>query len=66
MYTLLYFSWKLTPSMLGKIVADDSLILFLLLFCENKSLHFMRIICFTDDSHEASSLFSVKKKKCHL
>ena len=46
-----------------KIAADDTLIFLLLFFEENKAWSFMWILCLAENSHEISSLFSLKKKK---
>ena len=45
--------------------ADDNFFLFIYLFFfrENKSWHYMWIICLADDSHEMSTVFSEKYKK---
>ena len=49
---------------LSEIVADDILFYLLLFYRENKTWHFMWIVCRADDSHEMISLiFSEKKKK---
>ena len=39
---------------------------YFLFFRENKSWHFMWIICLADDSHEMSRLYSLKKIKVKL
>ena len=51
-----------------KFVADilNFFIYYYLVFRENKSLHFMLIICLAADSHEMSRLYSLKKIKIKL
>ena len=51
------FSQQLTLKALSKFVAANILKFFLLFFRENKTWHFMWIICLADDSHEMSSYF---------
>ena len=47
----------------AKLVADDIFKYCFLLLRENKSWHFMRIVCKTDDSHEIPRLIFFEKKK---
>ena len=56
--------WLLTRKALSKIVADDILILFFIIFRENKICYFIWIVRRADDSYEFSSLiFSEKTNK---
>ena len=53
----------LTLKRQAKFVADDFHFFFFLFFRENKSWHFMWIICWADNSHEMSTCFPWKKEK---